>query len=124
MKSLSIKQKQARQLRRESTEAEHILWTELRNRRFQGIKFRRQHNVGSYIADFISLSNHIIIEVDGGQHDKKDARIYDALRTKYLEGEGYRVLRFWNSDVVNNLEGVLALILSFSQKGKEEEKYE
>lgn len=121
MKALPIKIKQARQLRRTQTEAEYVLWNELKGRKFLEIKFRRQHPVGPYIADFICIEKHFIIEIDGGQHNEKKAKEYDEKRTRYLEEEGYSVLRFWNNEVLGNLEGVLALILTFSQREKEQD---
>lgn len=95
----------ARHLRRDATEAEKALWRVLRNRGFEGLKFRRQVPVGSYIADFLCESENLIVEVDGGQHDTQMA--YDEARTRYLQSQGFRVVRFWNNDVLRNIEGVL-----------------
>ena len=97
----------ARRLRRDSTDAERLLWRELREA-LPMAKFRRQSPVGPYIADFLSFGHRLIVEVDGGQHDLNAAR--DAVRTVYLEAQGYRVLRFWNNDVLRNLDGVLHVI--------------
>src|SRR5690242_5646914 len=83
----------ARRLRGDMTEAEKRLWHLVRGHRFGGVKFKRQMPVGSYIVDFVSFSHRLIIELDGGQHDSR--REYDARRTAWLEGEGYRVIRFW-----------------------------
>lgn len=97
----------ARRLRRDRTEAEDRLWYALRET-LPAIKFRHQVPFGPYTADFASHSARLIIEVDGGQH--AEARRYDAERTGFLEGEGYSVLRFWNNDVLQNADGVLAVI--------------
>jgi very-short-patch-repair endonuclease len=94
--------KLARTLRKRSTEAEKLLWSRLRGRRFEGIKFKRQVPIGSYIVDFVALDLKIVIEVDGGQHD---------MRTRILEQWGYHVVRFWNNDVLSNIDGVLEAIL-------------
>ena len=100
----------ARKLRSETTDAESHLWRALRNRQMNGFKFKRQVPFGPYIADFICMEAGLIVEADGGQHaGQADA---DAVRTKYFEKGGYRVLRFWNNDVLQNLEGVLATIAS------------
>jgi very-short-patch-repair endonuclease len=96
----------ARKMRAEPTDAEYKLWWHLRHRlKASGTHFRRQVRIGRYIADFVSHGARIVIEVDGGQHAvNADA---DMERTKSLEGNGYRVLRFWNNDVLTNIEGVL-----------------
>jgi very-short-patch-repair endonuclease len=96
-----------RQLRVRQTETEAILWSKLRDRKFEGTKIRRQQQINSYIVDFVSLEEKIIIEVDGGQHNEEASIKKDDLRTNTLEKEGYQVLRFWNSDVTDNLDGVL-----------------
>lgn len=111
MRSLAIKISQARQLRRDQTQAEYVLWSSIRNRQLDGIKFRRQQPVGSYIVDFISFEAKLILEVDGGEHNKKENKRKDLIRTRFLEEKGYNVLRFWNNEVLNNLEGVLSLVL-------------
>lgn len=97
----------AKKLRINSTDTEKYLWKYLRGRQLEGFKFRRQQPIGKYIADFINLERKIIIEVDGGQHleNKKDK-----LRDKWLEEQGYEVLRFWDNEVLTNIEGVLELI--------------
>jgi very-short-patch-repair endonuclease len=94
----------ARWLRRNATDAEKALWRYLRNRAARGAKFRRQQSIGPYVVDFVCLDAHLIIEVDGGQHAINVAS--DAQRTAFLEGEGYRVLRFGNNDVLTNPPGV------------------
>jgi very-short-patch-repair endonuclease len=98
----------ARSLRRKPTEAENRLWYYLRDRRFQGAKFRRQVPIGEYVVDFLCVSASLVVEADGGQHSERAE--YDEARTKYLEARGYRVLRFWNNDVMGNLEGVMQAI--------------
>ena len=97
---------QARRLRRESTEAERKLWAELSSARLNGVKFRRQHPIGSYIVDFVSLERKLVVEVDGGGHNYDENQLRDKLRTEWLVKEGYRVIRFWNTDIINNIEGV------------------
>jgi very-short-patch-repair endonuclease len=99
----------ARRLRRDSTDVERLLWGSLRSRRFEEYKFRRQHPIGRYVVDFICPSQRLIIELDGGQHALLQGS--DAARTAYLQKQGYRVIRFWNNEVLENLEGVLTMIL-------------
>lgn len=97
----------ARELRQNSTDAEKLLWRELR-RVFPQAKFRRQCPIGPYFADFLSFRHKLVIEVDGGQHAIEQDR--DSARTAFIEREGFRVLRFWNNDVLGNLSGVLQTI--------------
>jgi very-short-patch-repair endonuclease len=93
----------ARALRRNATEAEKIMWRLLRDRRLDGVKFRRQVPIGPFVADFASIEHRLIVEVDGGQHaDSKS----DTRRTNFLTRSGWRVIRFWNNDVTRNREGV------------------
>jgi very-short-patch-repair endonuclease len=99
----------ARDLRRNPTEAERTLWRHLRQRHVAGRKFRRQHPIGRYVLDFVCLETKLVIELDGGQHADREAE--DRGRTAWLEARGFRVLRFWNTEVFENLEGVLAAIL-------------
>ena len=99
----------ARRLRRDQTDAERKLWFRLRDRRLRGLKFRRQVTIGNYIADFCCESARLIIELDGGQHSARESQ--DAKRTTALESQGYLVLRFWNNDVLQNIDGVLESIL-------------
>jgi len=94
----------ARRLRREMTDAEHKLWQALRANRFRGVGFRRQAPLGPYIADFVCHALKLVIEVDGGQHSGSER---DAARDAWMVREGYKVLRFWNNEVLGNLEGVL-----------------
>ena len=98
----------SRQLRREMADAERKLWSILSERQVGGVKVRRQVPFGPYVADFASHESKIVIEVDGGQHAERQEK--DGLRTAFLAAEGYQVLRFWNNDVMDNLEGVYAVI--------------
>lgn len=98
-----------RELRERSTKAEQLLWAVLRDRRLGGLKFRRQYSVGKYIADFACLSPRLIIELDGEYHQETEAA--DAARQRFLEAEDFQVLRFVNSDVLENVEGVAVAIL-------------
>jgi very-short-patch-repair endonuclease len=97
----------ARALRRDATEAEKKLWQHLRQPPFREHHFRRQATIGPYFADFASHQARIVIEVDGGQHSSSTS---DERRTRYLEAKGYRVLRFWNNDVGENISGVLSMV--------------
>ena len=98
----------ARTLRRQSSEVENLLWRQLRARRLMGYKFRRQVVIKPYIVDFLCLEARLIIEADGGQHSNQV--VYDARRTARLEGMGYRVMRFWNHEVMQELQVVLEQI--------------
>jgi very-short-patch-repair endonuclease len=95
----------SRSLRQKQTEAERIIWNCLRSKRFQGLKFRRQQPIGPYIADFCCLEEKLVVELDGGQHVKNADK--DAVRTKLLEDEGFRVIRIWDNEVFDNIDGVL-----------------
>lgn len=97
----------ARALRSHMTEAEQRLWHRLRGKQL-GIAFRRQYPIGPYITDFACSSLALVIELDGGQH--ADAKDYDARRDAYLQAKGYKVLRFWNNDVMEETESVLGVI--------------
>jgi len=101
----------ARELRQRQTDAEAMLWARLRDRQLAGVKFRRQQPIGDYIVDFVSLDKRIIVEIDGGQHGEEIQEERDAERTARLQSGGYRVLRFWNNDVLQNTEGVLERIM-------------
>ena len=98
----------ARKLRKSSTEAEAILWAHLRNRRLDGLKFRRQVPIAGYIADFACIEPKIVIEVDGSQH--ADDVLKDAARTAALDAAGFILLRFWNNDVSERIDAVLQTI--------------
>jgi very-short-patch-repair endonuclease len=99
----------ARELRKNPTEAEQALWKHLRMRQINGCKFRHQQPIGSYIVDFVSFERRMIIELDGGQHSQQV--VYDSKRTAWLEAQGYCVLRFWNNQVLEEIEAVKAVIL-------------
>ena len=97
----------ARQLRRTSTDTERHLWKRLKDRQISGAKFRRQVSLGPFVVDFVSFEARLIVEVDGGQHADSER---DAERSRFLESQGFRVLRFWNNDVLADIEGVIRLI--------------
>ena len=100
----------ARKLRKESTDAETRLWLHLRAHRYGGYKFKRQQPIGSYIVDFACFDARLVIEIDGGQH--ADAARSDSIRDAWLAREGFRILRFWNNEVLENTEGVMQKVLS------------
>jgi very-short-patch-repair endonuclease len=101
--------RRAGELRLNPTPAEAKLWSRLRAHRLGGVGFRRQHAIGNYIADFCAPSKMLIVELDGSQHLEQEE--YDAERTAFLESKGYQVLRFYNNDVMKNIEKVLEVIL-------------
>ncbi len=107
MKDKSTTEK-ARALRKRSTEAERLLWSHLGAKRLGGLKFRRQEPIGRYIVDFVSFDRSLIVELDGGQHLQEKAE--DDERTRWLESQGFRVLRFWNNEVMRNVLTVLKKI--------------
>ena len=96
----------ARELRRRMTQAERLLWRHLRARRFFGYKFRRQVPIGPFIVDLVCMDARLVIEVDGGQHACR--HLQDEARDAFLAREGFRTVRFWNNEVLGNVEGVLA----------------
>jgi len=100
----------ARRLRSNPTEAEQHLWAALRRRQLDGLRFRRQVPLGRYIVDFSCYDARVVVELDGGQH--AESREDDAARTQWLEDRGFRVLRFWNNEIFENLEGVLEVVRS------------
>ena len=100
----------SRQLRRESTDAERILWRHLRDRQLAGAKFRRQHQFGPYILDFYCAEHHLAVEADGGQHYSDAGETRDAERTRYLAARGVRVLRFTNIEILQETDAVLDCI--------------
>jgi len=100
----------AREMRKSMTEAEKILWSSLRGKQLNGYKFRRQHPISQYIADFYCHEKRLIIEVDGGIHMKTDIKENDENRTAELDRFGIRVIRFYNDDVVNDLGAILSAI--------------
>ena len=101
----------ARLLRKNATKQERILWQILRNSNLKNYKFKRQHPIGNYIVDFVCKEKMLVIELDGGQHNQQNEILYDNERTKYLESRGFKVLRFWNNDVDNNVFGVYEVIM-------------
>lgn len=107
--STSILKTRAKKLRTNQTDAETKLWWSLRHRQLNNVKFRRQHVIEGYIVDFISLDKKLIIEIDGSQHNENVA--YDAKRTVILKNKGFKVIRFWNNEVLDDLEAVLESIL-------------
>lgn len=114
----------SRSLRRKSTPQEIKLWAHLKNRNFSSLKFRRQHIVDKYIVDFICLEKKLIIELDGCQHKREKDTRYDQIRNGYLKDLGFTVLRFWNNEVDNNLNGVILKIeevVSFSSPSEGED---
>jgi very-short-patch-repair endonuclease len=102
----------AGRLRRDATDAEQRLWMALRNRQIADAKFRRQATLGRYVVDFLCAETNLVVEVDGGQHTPAA----DAARSSWLQAQGYVILRFWNNDVLENLEGVVAVIEAALQK--------
>lgn len=101
----------AKEMRSQPTDAEAQLWLALRAGRLQGLKFKRQQPMGKYIVDFVCFEHRLIVEVDGGQHNES---VQDQVRDAWLRSEGFRVLRYWNNEVLANLEGVLSDILQYA----------
>ena len=110
----------AKELHRNLTPAEAMLWTKLRAHRMAGVHFRNQHAIGSYVVDFCAPRKKLIIELDGSQHLEQDE--YDRERTAFFKSKGYRVLRLWNNDVLNDLDSVLKVIL-WTLNGKDATDY-
>lgn len=110
--------KNAKAMRHVMTEAELKLWNELRAHRLMGLGFRRQVPIGPYIVDFACSSHHLIVEVDGSQHAQAEQAHHDAARTAYLEASGWTVLRFWNDDVLRDIDNVCQhIVISAGQGG-------
>ena len=105
----SVNTQRARTLRKNLTDTERCLWSRLRRQQINGYKFRRQFPLGIYIADFVCLKTRLIVEVDGGQHAEQTRK--DALRDKSLVSQGFRVLRFWNNDVLRETDTVVEAIV-------------
>ena len=104
MKQSKIQTTRARELRKTSTDAERVLWSQLREKQLDGKRFRRQRPIGQYIVDFVCLERRLIIELDGGQHQGSSA--YDTARTSELNNLGFSVIRFWNNEVLGEMDGV------------------
>jgi very-short-patch-repair endonuclease len=100
-----------KELRNNSTEAEKILWENIKHSKLGGFKFTRQYSVGPYILDFYCSKIRLAVELDGNQHKEKDAVLYDGDRSKYLDGANIKVIRFWNDEVVKNTKIILNQIL-------------
>jgi adenine-specific DNA-methyltransferase len=98
----------ARDLRKKPTDPERLLWSHLRRRQMAGFKFRRQHSVGPYICDFACVEAFIVVELDGSQHVEQSD--YDFRRDSFLRSKGFRVLRFWNNDVLSQTDAILATV--------------
>ena len=103
----TILKERRRELRHNQTDAEKALWKHLRNKSFRGLKFFRQYSVSAYIIDFYCPEYKIAAELDGGQHAEKENKEYDRARTANLASLGIKIIRFWNNDVLRNIEGVL-----------------
>jgi very-short-patch-repair endonuclease len=108
----------ARELRKSMSDAERILWHRLRGKQIEGARFRRQHPIGTYIADFVCLERRLIVEVDGGQHTEDAHVARDARRDQWLQAEGYRVVRVATTEVRANLTGVLEMIWAATNRGQ------
>jgi very-short-patch-repair endonuclease len=106
---MSQTRERARQLRKNPTDAERLLWRKLRFWQVGGLKFRRQQPLGRYIVDFICLEKRLIIEVDGGQYSEQVA--YDVERDIWLRDQGFNLLRFWNHDALKNIDGVIEVVV-------------
>jgi very-short-patch-repair endonuclease len=104
----SVQKSRARKLRKNLTDVENELWSQLRDRQLSGVKFRRQHPIGPFVVDFCCVEKGLVVELDGGHHAERSAA--DERRTKLIERSGYRVLRFWDNEVLSNLYGVLERI--------------
>ena len=112
----------SKNLRQNQTDAEEVIWHRLKAKRLLGLKFRRQFPIGPYFADFICIEKKLIIEIDGGQHCESAT---DKVRTDFLNKEGFEVIRFWNNDVLQNIEGaVSSLSLTLSRKRERESHME
>ena len=109
----------ARTLRKAMSDGERKVWRALRVRQVDGMRFRRQHPIGPYIADFVCLERRLVVEVDGGHHTEDSQIAHDARRDRWLEAEGYRVLRFPAIDVFQNLDGVVDSIWAALQEASD-----
>lgn len=107
VKKLTGSSQIAKALRKRPTDAERLLWKHLRLKQLDGLKFRRQEPIDQFIVDFVCYEARVIIEADGGQHNKSTI---DATRDAYLQSQGFKVLRFWNNDILSNIQGVMESI--------------
>lgn len=107
IRNISSLKGRRRELRRNQTEAEKLLWSRLRNKQFYGMKFFRQYGVGGYILDFCCPKLGLAVELDGGQHAEEENLKYDEVRSDFLRAHGIEVMRFWNNEVLQNIDGVL-----------------
>jgi very-short-patch-repair endonuclease len=98
----------AKALRKRQTDAENLLWRHLRAKQLEGVKFRRQAPLGNYIVDFVSFERKVIIEIDGGHHALQEEK--DRVRDDWLKNQGFKILRFWNNEVLRELDGVIEVI--------------
>lgn len=114
-KAAALRRSSAKRMRREPTEAEKLFWWEIRDRRLDGYKFKRQYLIGSYIADFVCIERKLIVELDGGQH--AEATENDEKRSAVLNSLGFRVLRVWNAEIFTNMEGVIDAVLAELARG-------
>ncbi len=112
MRNGRISKSIASNLRRHQPDAERILWTRLRSKQLAGMKFRRQQSIGPYIVDFVNFDSKLVIEIDGGQHNRDIIVNKDKKRTMWLQLQGYNVIRFWDNEVLQNIDGVLENILA------------
>ena len=103
----------ARNLRKKQTPQEEKLWNILRNRQILDFKFKRQYPIGNFIVDFVCREIKLVIEIDGGQHNTQKGILYDKERSEYLQSVGYKVLRFWNNEIDDNIEGVYQKIFEY-----------
>lgn len=106
----SFRRATARRLRADSAAGESLLWRQLRKLETKGTHFRRQVPIGPYVADFACMASRLVIEIDGSHHGEEPIKSRDEQRTRWLESEGYRVVRFWNNDITQNAAGVLEVI--------------
>jgi len=103
-----MKSDHVKNLRKNLTDAERLIWKHLRSRQFEGLKFRRQEPIGDYIVDFVCFERNLILEIDGGQHAEQ--KMQDSERDKWFQARGFTTLRFWNNDVLKNVVGVIETI--------------
>ena len=108
LKNDPILKERRRELRRNQTDAERAFWSKVRNKQFFGLKFFRQYSFGSYILDFYCPEKQLAVELDGGQHNLPEGKEYDAVRTNFLNENGVEVVRYWNNEVLCEMDGVLA----------------